>query len=461
MMTPEKLREIIAQKEGNQVEFKRSKDNLSRSVYETICAFLNRCGGHVILGAEDNGRISGINPDKLQVQLDTLARETNNPQLLHPTVYLQYELVEIDGYKVIYFYVPESRQAHSYKGVYYDRNQDGDFALRSTEQIANLFIRKMKQKTEDTIVSKFIIDDLDAEAFNHLRSSIRSHTPNHPWVEASDEEILRSWEMILTDADTGKSGITLAALLLFGKEQAIRRFHPQYRIDVLCRMNDTMLYDDRLILECNLLSAYPQIMDFIAKHLPERPYIEGMQRFSLRDRILREVVLNMLIHREYSSFYPTTLTIYQHSIVAENWNIPYVYGHIDKSNTKPHRKNPVIANVFSQMGIVEELGSGMKKIFQYTPLFSNGGQPSVEEQDVYRIEIPYQSIMPKTTPKSKEKSKEKILRLMLGMPSISTVELAEKSGLSVSGVEKIIRHLKETGKIERVGSDKGGHWEVL
>ena len=60
MMTPEKLREIIAQKEGNQVEFKRSKDNLSRSVYETICAVLNRRGGHVILGAEDNGRISGI-----------------------------------------------------------------------------------------------------------------------------------------------------------------------------------------------------------------------------------------------------------------------------------------------------------------------------------------------------------------------------------------------------------------
>lgn len=53
------------------------------------------------------------------------------------------------------------------------------------------------------------------------------------------------------------------------------------------------------------------------------------------------------------------------------------------------------------------------------------------------------------------------MRLMLGMPSISTVELAEKSGLSVSGVEKIIRHLKEIGKIERIGSDKGGHWEVL
>lgn len=42
-------------------------------------------------------------------------------------------------------------QAHMYKGEYYDRNRDGDFILRSTEQIANLFIRKSKLKTEDRV----------------------------------------------------------------------------------------------------------------------------------------------------------------------------------------------------------------------------------------------------------------------------------------------------------------------
>ena len=54
---------------------------------------------------------------------------------------------------------------------------------------------------------------------------------------------------------------------------------------------------------------------------------------------------------------------------------------------RPHRKNPKIANVFSQMGIVEELGSGMRKMFKYTPLYANGKEPIIEEQDVYRIEI--------------------------------------------------------------------------
>lgn len=65
---------------------------------------------------------------------------------------------------------------------------------------------------------------------------------------------------------------------------------------------------------------------------------------------------------------------------------------IDLQTLKPHRKNPIIANVFSQMGIVEELGSGTKKMFKYTPLFSDGKEPMIEEQDVYRITIPYAGI---------------------------------------------------------------------
>ncbi len=56
-MTPDKLKTIIAQKEGTEIEFKKSQDSLARSVYESICAFLNRRGGHVVLGADNDGNI--------------------------------------------------------------------------------------------------------------------------------------------------------------------------------------------------------------------------------------------------------------------------------------------------------------------------------------------------------------------------------------------------------------------
>ena len=63
--------------------------------------------------------------------------------------------------------------------------------------------------------------------------------------------------------------------------------------------------------------------------------------------------------------------------------------------------------------------------------------------------------------KSKGKSKEKIVRLISENPKITTNELAKLSGLSVAGVEKNLRQLKEQNKLRRIGPDKGGHWEVV
>ena len=472
-MTPDKLKQLLAHPEGTIIEYKKSQESLTRSVYASICAFLNRRGGHVVLGANNDGTIVGINPDCVQTQLDTLAKDMNNPQLFKPTYYLNFEPLDIDGKKVIYFYVPESAQGHSYKGVYYDRNQDGDFELRSTEQIANLFIRKSKMKTEDRVYPELSMKDLDPEAFEELRNGLRKENPNHTWLSMTDEQIISSADMIKKDPETGRQGLTLAAVLLFGNQRAITHALPTYTIDLLCRINDTELYDDRELLRCNLMKAYPIMMSFIKKHLPEQPFIEGIQRFSLRDRILREVVLNLLIHREYSSAYPATFTIYRNSIVTENWNIPYVYGQIDLNTMKPHRKNPTIANVFSQIGIVEELGSGTRTIFKYTPYYSGGKKPIIEDEDIYRVEIPYLPTLQvtdektdqksglKTDQKSSLKNEQVIITSIKNDPKITIQELQKCSGLSRTGVKNIMNKLKEKGIIRRIGPDKGGTWEYI
>ena len=65
------------------------------------------------------------------------------------------------------------------------------------------------------------------------------------------------------------------------------------------------------------------------------------------------------------------------------------------------------------------------------------------------------------TEKSKEKSKEKIMRFISENPQITTNQLAEFANLSVAGVEKNLRQLKEKNLIRRIGPDKGGHWEVV
>lgn len=172
MITVERLKEILAQGESTEVEFKRSRDSLARSVYESICAFLNRRGGHIVLGVNDDGTIEGINPGVVQQQLDTLAKDLNNPQIFSPTTYVAFDKIEIEGKWLIYGYVPISTQGHSYNGKFFDRNQDGDFELRSSSQKANLFIRKGAIHTEEIIFPYITLNDLDESAFHKLRALV-------------------------------------------------------------------------------------------------------------------------------------------------------------------------------------------------------------------------------------------------------------------------------------------------
>ena len=112
-------------------------------------------------------------------------------------------------------------------------------------------------KTEDRVYPMLGMKDLDEEAFDELKRGIRIENSKHPWLNLSNEEIIRSGELIAIDSETGKEGLTLAAILLFGDSHAIATALPTYRIDLLCRVNDTELYDDRELLSCNLLKAYP------------------------------------------------------------------------------------------------------------------------------------------------------------------------------------------------------------
>ena len=57
------IKALIKQGEGISVEFKKCRRTLNRNVYETVCAFLNRHGGNLLLGVSDSGEVTGVDPD--------------------------------------------------------------------------------------------------------------------------------------------------------------------------------------------------------------------------------------------------------------------------------------------------------------------------------------------------------------------------------------------------------------
>jgi ATP-dependent DNA helicase RecG len=79
-MNKAKILSIIKRDEGLQAEFKESKDSLSKDIFVTVCAFLNRLGGEILLGVNDKGGIIGINNDVIeQVKKDSVANINNPP----------------------------------------------------------------------------------------------------------------------------------------------------------------------------------------------------------------------------------------------------------------------------------------------------------------------------------------------------------------------------------------------
>ena len=155
---------------------------------------------------------------------------------------------------------------------------------------------------------------------------MRSHRPRHPWASLAPEELLRVAGFLRKDPDTGKRMYNLAAGLMFGTDLTIQEFVPGYKFDCLLRRRDTERYDDRLIIRTNLIDAFDQMMGFVEKHLNNPFYQEGFTSINLRELIFRELVANIIAHREYTSASPATMVIYADRVEFKNPNVPHYFG---------------------------------------------------------------------------------------------------------------------------------------
>jgi ATP-dependent DNA helicase RecG len=151
-MTLKVIEDILRQGEGIEVEFKESLYELNKSTFESICAFLNRKGGRLLLGVADDGTVKGVLNEKVQTLVDAIVNNANNPQKLQPVSYLSPEIIDYDGRKIIHVYVPESSQVHQTAGRIFDRNSDGDFDITNQQHLVRqLHLRKQQSYTENRI----------------------------------------------------------------------------------------------------------------------------------------------------------------------------------------------------------------------------------------------------------------------------------------------------------------------
>lgn len=389
-MTTEDLHKILAKGENLRTEFKEAKEKVPLAFYDTVVSFLNREGGTIILGANDEGIITGIDKNSVERIKKDIVTALNCKDVINPPVNFPVYQLEDNGQVVLCLKIPVSSQIHNHGGVIYDRENDSDIRIEDDTRISELYFRKRNHFTENEIFPYLKLEDLDKVLFDKARAIIRSVNSSHPWLTMSDINLLRSCGFYRKDNRTGEEGLTLASALVFGKDITIQNILPAYKFDILVRLNDHDRWDDKLTLRTNLIDTYLQAMDFIRNrsNLPDKFYLEGDQRKDLRELIFREIIANAIVHREYTSAYPTTMVIRHNRVEITNPNKPIFRGLLSVDSFNPYAKNPNIRKFFSEFSWVDEIGSGVRNVNKYLNIYSSGAKPLFIEDDQFKTIIP-------------------------------------------------------------------------
>ncbi len=469
-----KLESVLKAGETAAVEFKRCENGIKSDVYETVCAFANHFGGDLFLGVEDDGTVCGVPEKAAPAMTREFAACVSNPALFDPTVRFVPEILQYEGKQIIHVHILPGSEVTSFKNSIYDRLCDADVKVATASQMAQLHIRKQGVFTERRIYPHVGLEDLRLDLLPRVRIMAANYNGgDHPWRNMSDQELLKSAHLYGTDWEHGQRGYTLAAVLLLGRDDVIADIAPSYGTDALLRKLNTDRYDDREIVKTNLIESYDQLFKFASKHLPDPFYLEGAYRRSLRSILVREIISNTLIHREYTSNYQAKFVIEKYKMYVENANIEDMQSTVANNYSEPIPKNPTIANFFRIIGNAEQLGTGIRNLFKYSKFYS-GKDPEVSSGSVFRTVVPLDGRLmgawdavpvqaaaePAPNRAEASSTKEQIVALIKEDASVSQVRLAKKLHMNVNTVKYHLRALLMKGLLRREGTDRKGRWII-
>ena len=248
-----------------------------------------------------------------------------------------------------------------------------------------------------------------------------------------------------------------------------------------------------MIVKTNLVDAYDQLLAFATQHLPDPFILENGVTVSARAIICRELVSNMLIHREYAHSFIAKLVIDRNGIRTENASRSLFSGAITLDNFEPTPKNPTIADFFHQIGRADELGSGTRNLTKYSAMYS-GKAPTLTEGDVFVAQVPVPwntqidgeevrdtpSEVPDTvgklpdtplevpdtpenvpdTVKNLSGTQRSVYQYALLHSHVSTDEISALLGVQLRRAREVLSELVQLGLLQRVGAARSTRYVI-
>ncbi|MDR1973548.1 MAG: putative DNA binding domain-containing protein, partial [Bacteroidales bacterium] len=362
--------------ESVNIEAKRASE-INRSVMETVNSFSNEPnlgGGYLLLGVERDENattpqyiVTGIDdPDKLQLDLSSQCADSFN-QTVRPEITIE----TIDGKNVLLVFVPELPA--SQKPVYFKSTglprgayrRIGSSDQRCTEDDLFVFYHQ-EDELDSSIIKDSGLDDISEDAvalYRNLRAKVNPYAEE---LQYDDIELLQSLTCLKKEAD--KSYLTYAGLLIFGKRASLRRLLPMVRVDYIRVPGNTWIEDPdnrftTVDMRGSMLEMVQRAFSLVSDDLPKGFVLpEGeLQAGSngLPARVLREALVNSMIHRTFRVNQPIQIIRYGNRIEISNPGFslkPEEHLGIPGSVTR----NPIIATIFHETNLAETKGSGIR-----------------------------------------------------------------------------------------------------
>ena len=340
-MNSEDLSELIALGEGFTTEFKRAETS---SLGREICAFANATGGVILIGVEDSGEIVGVaDHNGLKSRVQATARSADPP--------IAIDVTSVDG--VLCVRVPEQHgKPYSFGGRFYMR-EGANSQQMSREEIREFFFKEGLIRFDEMQCGDFHIEnDLTDEKW--VKFSQRARIPEglEPVSALENLHLLKAGEM------------TNAGAWLLADD--ITRYTLQAR--VICAVfrgaTKTHILDRREFV-ADLFSIFEDCMAYLQSRLNTAliPHALGRdERLELPEGALREALVNAIVHRDYRSTANVQVNVFRDRLeIVTPGGLPAGMREEDLG-TKSVPRNPLLFGMFYRMGLVEQVGSGIRRI---------------------------------------------------------------------------------------------------
>lgn len=371
-MDKRKLLKLIKKGESETLEFKES---FSKETIKAVVAFANSKGGIILIGISDRKKIKGMSLGK-----ETLKIWANEiTQATEPTLIPEVESYQVEGKEIAAITIKESPlKPIAYKGVCYLRVKNSDKKI-TPKEIAELHLQTVSSSWDSYPARDACLNDID---FEKVKEYIKlTNGIGRRKIREKPAEVLKKTELIKNNKPTW------AAILLFGKES--QKFISQAKVHCGRFKDEITIINDETIEE-NLFRQVEKVMEFVKRSISVEFIITGKPR---REEVweypldaVREAVINAIAHRDYTELSEIQIRIYDDKLIV--WSpgkLPL--GIVMEDLFKPHKsvlRNKLIAQVFYDAGLIEQWGTGVKRMID-SCLKRGLPEPKFEESQGFKV----------------------------------------------------------------------------